>query len=65
MPRLGGGKRRPAAKQQVKAGSPDENANAAGACPYMSRCPRAAEVCRVAPSLRALGNGRSVACHLS
>jgi peptide/nickel transport system ATP-binding protein len=65
MPRLGGGKRRPVATKQVKVASLDANTSEAGACPYMSRCPRAGDVCAVAPSLRAVGNGRSVACHMS
>lgn len=64
MPRLGNGKRRPASTHQVKASSPIGNSNAAGGCPYLSRCPRATDVCRDMPMLRDLGNGRSVACHL-
>lgn len=64
MPRLGAGKRHPA-QNEIKTGLSNDGASGAGGCPYLGRCPRATDVCRAIPSLRALDGGRSVACHLA
>ena len=64
MPRLGAGKRHPV-ESKIEPGLSNDGASAAGGCPYLSRCPRAAEVCKAMPPLRAFGGGRSVACHLA
>ncbi|MEV5411254.1 ABC transporter ATP-binding protein [Thermopolyspora sp. NPDC052614] len=42
-----------------------EGLPAATGCPFRTRCPIAAEVCREAPTLREIGGGRRVACHRS
>jgi peptide/nickel transport system ATP-binding protein len=64
MPRLGAGKRHPL-ESEIKAGLSTGGAGVAGGCPYVGRCARAADACRTMPSLRALDNGRSVACHMA
>mgnify|MGYP000885493323 CR=1 FL=1 len=51
-------RRRPAARAIA-----DMAAAPAGACPFMPRCPLAADACRTMPPLREIAPGRKAACH--
>ena len=64
MPRIGRGKQRWAAAERTAASRADVS-DEKTACAYLGRCPRASDICKAAPMLRALNKDRSVACHLS
>lgn len=44
-------------------GAPPQLYERGAACPYMARCPRAAEVCKVRPEAVEVAPGHVVACH--
>ena len=62
IPRPGDGEKH-RAKLPVIPGSPPRLYAPLAGCPFVPRCPRAADACAALPPVTDLGGGRTVCCH--